>query len=121
MARADHEPPPAIARWGWRYHHVGVPTDRPQPGERYLEAWKVHVSGFEASAYGIEWMRYEPGSPVHPLVQSVAHVAFEVEDLKAALVGKHVLTPPDSPSPGVRVAMIMDNGCPIELLQFTTA
>ncbi len=38
MFRKDHEPPAAIARWGWRFHHVGVPTDRPQPEEQYLEA-----------------------------------------------------------------------------------
>jgi hypothetical protein len=63
-------------------------------------------------------MRYEPGSPVHDLIQSVPHLAFEVDDLEAALAGKEVLTPPNSPSPGVRVAMIVDDGCPIELIQF---
>jgi hypothetical protein len=118
MARADRDPPVATARWGWRYHHVGVPTDRPRSGECYLEAWKVHVSGFEASPYGIQWMRFEADSPVDELIRTVPHVAFEVEDLEAAVVGKRVLTPPNSPSPGVRVAMIVDNGCPIELLQF---
>jgi hypothetical protein len=118
MFRKDHEPPAAIARWGWRFHHLGVPTDRPQPEEQYLEAWKIYVSGFESSPYGIQWMRYEPGSPVHDLIKSVPHVAFEVDDLEAALAGKEVLTPPNSPSPGVRVAMIVDDGCPIELIQF---
>jgi len=118
MIRKDHEPPAAIARWGWRFHHLGVPTDRPRPEEQYLEAWKLHVSGFESSPYGIQWMRYEPGSPVHDLIKSVPHLAFEVDDLDAALVGKDVLTPPNSPSPGVRVAMIVDEGCPIELMQF---
>jgi hypothetical protein len=63
-------------------------------------------------------MRYEAGSPVHALVKTVPHVAFEVEDLDAALQGKDILTPPNSPSAGVRVAMIVENGCPIELMQF---
>jgi hypothetical protein len=116
--RKDDEQPAATGKWGWRFHHVGVPTDRPREGEQYLEAFKVHVSGFESSAYGIQWMRYEAGSPVHDLVRNVPHVAFEVDDLGSALVGKEVLTPPNSPSPGVRVAMIVDHGCPIELIEF---
>lgn len=78
----------------------------------------MHVSGYEASQYGIEWMRFEPGSSVPELVQKVPHVAFEVDDLEAELQGKEVLIAPNSPSPGVRVAFIVENGAPIEFLQF---
>ncbi|MGE5358576.1 MAG: hypothetical protein ACM3NQ_06115 [Bacteroidales bacterium] len=116
--RRDDEQPAATGTWGWRFHHVGVPTDQPRPGEQYLDAFKIHVSGFETSAYGVQWMRYEPDSPVHELIKSIPHVAFEVDDLDAALQGKDILTPPNSPSAGVRVAMIVENGCPIELMQF---
>ncbi len=116
--RKDHEPPAAIARHGWRYHHVGIPTDVPRPGERYLEKFKLYVSGFDTSACGIEWMRFEPGSPVDGLIRTVPHVAFEVDDLEAALEGSEILTPPNSPSDGVRVAMIVENGAPVELIEF---
>ena len=57
--RLDHEPPPVIARLGWRYHHVGIPTDRVREGETFLEAYGLHVCGFRQSPYGIEWMRWE--------------------------------------------------------------
>jgi hypothetical protein len=77
------------------------------------------VSGFSESPYGIEWMRWEPDSPISELVRTVPHVAFEVDDLDEALKGLEVLTPPNSPSERVRVAMILDNGCPIELIQFS--
>jgi hypothetical protein len=117
--RADHEPPTALDLWGWRYHHTGIPTDRPRPGERYLAQFKMHVSGFPESPYGIEWMRFEPDSPVPELVRTVPHVAFEVDDIDAALEGKEVLSPPGSPSSGVRAAMIVHDGCPIELIEFT--
>ena len=63
-------------------------------------------------------MRFEPGSPVHPLIKSVPHVAFEVDDLQAAMQGKEILTAPNSPSEGVMVAMILDSGAPVELLEF---
>jgi hypothetical protein len=116
--RHDHELPYATARDGWRYHHMGVPTDKPRPGEQYLERYKMYVSGFETSPYGIEWMRFEPDSPVSELVQTVPHIAFEVDDLDAALVGKEVLAKPSSPSAGVRVAMIIHDGAPVELLEF---
>ena len=116
--RKDYEPPAAISARGWRYHHIGIPTHTPRPGERYLERYKVYVSGFEISPYGIEWMRFEPDSPVAALVRSVPHIAFEVDDLEAALEGKEVLIPPSSPSQGVKAAMIIDNGAPVELLEF---
>ena len=43
--RLDHEPPPAIAKLGWRYHHLGIPTDVARPGETYLEQFGLYVSG----------------------------------------------------------------------------
>jgi hypothetical protein len=117
--RQDHEPPPATYRWGWRYHHTGIPTEQPREGERYLAQFKMYVSGFADSPYGIEWMRFAADSPLSELVRTVPHVAFEVDDIDEALKGKVMLSPPGSPSTGVRVAMIVDNGCPIELIQFT--
>jgi hypothetical protein len=50
--------------------------------------------------------------------RTVPHVAFEVDDLEAALEGKEILIPPNCPSEGVRVAMIVDNGALVELLEF---
>ena len=41
------------------YHHLGIPTDKPIPGEVYLEDYKCYHSGYEKSEFGIEWMRYE--------------------------------------------------------------
>ena len=118
MTRQDHEPPPATSRWGWRYHHTGIPTSEPRDGERYLRKYKMYVSGFSESPYGVEWMRFDADSPISDLVKSVPHVAFEVDDIDEALKGKAVLSAPGSPSAGVRAAMIVDNGCPIELIEF---
>ena len=116
--RKDHEPPHAIAARGWRYHHLGIPTNTPKAGERYLRKFRMYVSGFESSPYGIEWMRFEPDSPISNLIKTVPHIAFEVDDLDAALAGKNIVTQPNSPSAGVRVAMIIHNGAPIELIEF---
>ena len=56
---------------------------------------------------------------VHPagVVQEVAHIAFQVEDLNAALEGKEIIIQPNSPSEGVTVAFILEDGAPVELLE----
>jgi hypothetical protein len=101
-----------------RYHHIGIPTDRPLPEEDYIAEFKAYASGYAQSPYGIEWMRFEPGSPLPELVKAVPHVAFVVEDIRAAIEGKQILIAPNSPADGVTVAFIVDNGAPVEFLQF---
>jgi hypothetical protein len=116
--RQDHEPPSVIARQHWRYHHLGIPTMIPHHSERYLPNLKMHVSGFESSPYGIEWMRFDPDCQISELIRTVPHVAFEVDDLDAAIIGQNLQGEVSSPSEGVRVAMIIDDGAPIELIEF---
>jgi hypothetical protein len=123
LYRKDHEPPLAIALWGWRFHHVGIPTAGPIGDEKFLPEYKFYHGGFSSSPFGAEWMRFEPDSPVHELIQKIPHLAFEVDDLDAELQ-KHnfeVISPPGSPSEGVRTAMIVNNGVPIELIEFGEA
>lgn len=101
-----------------KYHHLGIPTDIRREDETYLAAHKMYVSGFETSPYGIEWMRFEPDCPLPELIKIVPHVAFEVDDIASELEGKEVLIEPNSPSEGVTVAFIVDNGAPVEFIQF---
>ncbi len=63
-------------------------------------------------------MRFEAEAPVPELVRTVPHVAFEVDDLFAEIAGKEILIAPNSPSPGVTVAFIVEDGAPVEFLQF---
>ena len=101
-----------------RYHHVGIPTDRPLPEEDYIEQFKVYASGYFQSPYGVEWMKFEPGCDLPELVKTVPHVAFVVDDIRAAIAGKEILIEPNCPAEGITVAFIVDNGAPIEFLQF---
>jgi hypothetical protein len=78
----------------------------------------MYVTGFDTSPYGVEWMRFEADSPVSKLVQQVPHLAFEVDDLDAAIEDKELVGEVSSPMKGVRVAMIMHNGMAVELLEF---
>ena len=116
--RLDNEPP-TVTKRGWRYHHIGIPTDIARPGETYLADYGLYVSGFETSPYGIEWMRFEKDSPISELVKTVPHIAFEVDDLDKEVIGKELLGEISSPSEGTRVAMFIDNGAPVELIEFS--
>ena len=100
-----------------KYHHLGIPTTEALKDEMHLAHLKMYVSGYRRNPYGVEWMRFEPDAPYPDLVKTVAHVAFEVHNIEEAIRGEKVIIEPNSPSPGIVVAFIEDNGAPIEFLQ----
>jgi hypothetical protein len=118
--RLDNELPESIENWGWKYHHLGIPTNKKMPGERYLPHLKIYVSGFSTSPFGIEWMRFEEDCPIPELIKTIPHIAFEVDDIDKAL-NEHdfeIISNPGIPSEGVRTLMIRHNEAPIELISF---
>jgi len=121
VIRQDNELPESIVKWGWKFHHLGIPTKKKLPNEKYLPQFKLYVSGFCNSPFGIEWMRFEKDSPVDRLIQTIPHVAFEVDGLdhELAIHDFKIITKPDSTSDGIRVAMIEHNGAPVELIEFS--
>ncbi len=99
----------------------GVPHTQPRAQEHHVAHLGAHVAGFETSPYGTEWIRFETHCDVPEVVKVVPHIAFAVDDLDEALEGRELLITPMEPSVGVRVAFILDDGAPVELLQFDTA
>lgn len=102
-----------------QFHHVGIPTSTKRANETYLEGAKLYITDPEASPYRIEWLRYEPGSPLPQRLQTEPHIAFMVEDLEAAMKGKEVLIPPFVPMPGLVVGFVIEDGALIEFMQKT--
>jgi hypothetical protein len=102
-----------------KYHHLGIPTSVVRENETYIEKSKMYVSGYDTSPYRIEWMRFEPDSPVKEIIKIIPHIAFEVDNLEEALKGKEILDEPSSPGEGITVAFIIDNGAPVEFLEIT--
>jgi hypothetical protein len=120
IVRKDNEQPMVIEKFGWKFHHLGIPTKEVLSGERYLPALKIYISGFDTSPYGIEWMRFEDNCPLSEIIKMVPHLAFEVEDLDKELNENdfEIISEPGEPSVGVRAAMIIHNGAPVELIEF---
>jgi len=100
-----------------KYHHIGIPTTERFDGEIALPHLKVTVSDHANNPFGIQWQRYWDDAPYPEIVKKIPHVAFEVDDLDAALIGHKIIIPPNSPSTGVMVAIIEVNGAPVELMQ----
>jgi hypothetical protein len=101
-----------------KYNHVGIPTTVPREGEVYLEALDIYCTDHKANPFGIQWMRYGEKCTLPRIVKEVAHVAFEVDDLSEAIRGNEVIIQPNSPSEGVIVAFILENGAPVEFMEY---
>lgn len=75
------------------------------------------VSDHQSNPFGIQWQRHWDDAPYPEPVKTVPHVAFEVDDLEAALEGHRVIIEPNGPSHGVIVAFVEVGGAPVELMQ----
>ena len=118
--RIEHELPECITNGGWKFHHLGIPTNVKMPGEKYIPHLKISVSGFSTSPFGVEWMRFDADSEFDELIKTVPHLAFEVTDLENELKARNlkVITRANSTAEGIKVAMIEHNGAPVELIEF---
>lgn len=99
-------------------NHFGVVTQTPQPGEFYVESLKVWLTDFSKSPNHIEFLRFEEGSCMPEIIQTTAHIAYEVESLKEALVNANVLVEPFVGGEKLMCAFIEEEGIAIELMEF---
>ena len=102
-----------------RYHHYGIPTDEKRSDESYVETggYKFYTTPFEANKWHIQWHRFPEGHGLPELVAKVPHIAFQVDDLDEEIKGAKILFGPYMPVEGFRVAMIEEDGVPIELVE----
>ena len=99
------------------FHHFGVPTQQKSDNERYLESAKLFLTDPENHPYRIEFLRFEPDSPMPEIIQTQPHAAFLVDDLDAAIEGRNVVLEPFNPRDTLRVAFIQDGDALIEVMQ----
>ena len=102
-----------------QYHHTGVITSQKQPNAVYVEATKVWVTNPQDHPYQIEFLHFEPDTPVQPPLSDHCHTAYTVDDLDAAIEGKNVLLGPFDALEGLRVVFVEEDGAVIEFMQFS--
>ena len=102
-----------------RFDHIGLPTSRAQPEERFVERTRVWVTDPHRHPFRVEWLRYLPDSPAPERLRTCAHVAYHVDDIEAEAAGLSVLLPPFSSVAGHRVGFYETaDGAVVELMEF---
>ena len=99
------------------FSHLGMVTAETKPGERFVEATRVWVTDFQNHPFHVEWLRFEPDSPVRGPIREMPHVAYEVESIKEASEGmKELLAPFDA---GIAVVGFYqsDDGAVVEFME----
>jgi hypothetical protein len=101
------------------FSHVGLITDQPQPGEVFVEATRVWITDFVTHPFHIEWLRFEPDSPVEGPVRERPHVAYRVHSIADAARGMKVLLEPFQPLPNLRVGFYETaDGAVVEFMEY---
>lgn len=101
-----------------QFHHFGLPTDQPQPDETYVPATKVYVTDPMKHPQRIEFLRFEPDTPVTGPVRDMPHLAFACDDMGPEIEGAEVLLGPFEAMPGLRVVFVLKDGAVFEFMEF---
>jgi hypothetical protein len=102
-----------------RFHHIGLPTTEPQPGESWVAATRTWVSNPAHHPQRVEWLRYTPESTADAAFQQSPHIAYTVDDLEAEIAGKDVTLGPIEVGepPFARAAFTREDGVIVEYMQ----
>jgi len=101
------------------FSHIGLITTEAKPGEVFVEATRVWVTNFVDHPLKVEWLRFEPDSPVTGPVREQPHVAYRVDSIEAAAAGMQTLLEPFQPLPGLRVGFYLSaDGAVVEFMEY---
>lgn len=102
-----------------KFDHIGLTTDEKKDDEDWVESSRVWVTNPKAHPFHIEWLRYEPDSPIKGPVREQPHIAFSVENLEEAAKGLDVLLEPFEVGGFVRAGFYRSaDGAVVELMEY---
>lgn len=102
-----------------KFNHVGIPTSVKHENESFNPDIGLYVTDFSDSEHRIEWLRFLEDSPMPEELKTTAHVAYEVDNLEEAMKGKKVLLEPFDANDTLRIAFVMEDEAPVELMQYS--
>ena len=105
---------------GLAFDHVGIPSNEVRLDENYVELTHVWVTNPRTHPHRVEWLRFEPTSPVPDVVKQLPHVAWRVEPgtLLDWTARYRVVIEPFWSQPGfAQVAFVESNGALIEFME----
>jgi len=101
-----------------QFDHIGIVTTEEKPGQIFIEPTRVWITDFREHPYRIEWLRYEPDTPVTGPVREMPHVAFRVESIAEASKGMKVLLEPFDAGMAVVGFFQTDDGAVVEFMEY---
>jgi hypothetical protein len=101
------------------FDHVGIVTDDKKSGENFVEATRVWVTNPKSHPYNVEWLRFEPDTPVTGPLRKGPHIAYRVKSIDEASKGLKVLLEPFVVNDFVRVAFYQsEDGTVVEFMEY---
>jgi hypothetical protein len=101
-----------------QFDHVGIVTTEEKPGQIFIEPTRVWITDFQKHPYRVEWLRYEPDTPVTGPVREMPHVAYRVESIAEASRGMKTLLEPFDAGIAVVGFYQTDDGAVVEFMEY---
>lgn len=99
------------------FNHVGMILPEKMEGMIYVEPLKVHITDCSQSPNKIEFLYFEPDTPLPALIQQQAHVAYSVPNIEEAIKDAKVLFGPFDMG-NMILAFVEEEGVAIEFNEF---
>lgn len=102
-----------------KFDHIGIVTKEKKADENWVEATRVWVTNPNDHPLSVEWLRFEPDSPVTGPLREGPHIAYEVESVDEASKGMKVLLEPFEVGGFTRVGFFLsDDGAVVEFMEY---
>ena len=101
-----------------QFDHIGIVTTEKKPDDIFIEPTRVWITDFQKHPYRVEWLRYEPDSPVTGPVREMPHVAYRVDSIEEASKGMKVLLEPFDAGIAVVGFYQTDDGAVVEFMEY---
>ena len=100
-----------------QFDHVGLPTEDKHGVEMYVAETRVWVTNPFVHPHKVEYLRYEPDSPVTGPVRELPHIAFRVDNLGQAIADSPILLGPFNSTEKMRVVFVLKDGAVFEYME----
>ena len=101
-----------------QFDHIGIITTEKKADETFVPATRVWITDFQTHPQRIEWLRFEPDSPVTGKVREMPHIAYRVDSIAEAAKGMKVLLEPFDAGIAVVGFFQTDDGAIVEFMEY---
>lgn len=104
-----------------QFDHIGIPTTDTKPDMTFVPATRVWITDAHQHPFRVEWLRFEPDSPVTGPLHDMPHVGFRVESVERITElskGLHVLLEPFDVGFAVAAFYQTPDGAIVELIWY---